>query len=52
MKNKCNFVPYGEEENRCTKCNYVTWVDKNKTSEQILGDMINVGYLKPECYEK
>lgn len=48
-KKQCNFVPYGEVENRCTKCGYITWVDKNKGIEEILEDMYRVGYPKPNC---
>jgi len=42
-------TPYGEEEMRCIKCGYVTWVDNNKTSDEIIEDMINSGYEIPEC---
>ena len=31
LANRCSFVPYGEVENRCTKCGYITCVDKSKT---------------------
>ena len=35
LANRCDFVPYGEVENRCKKCGYITWVDKNKTFDEI-----------------
>ncbi len=47
--NRCNFVPYGEVENRCTKCGYITWVDTTKTYDEIVSDMIKCGYDKPDC---
>ena len=30
-KHKCVLVPYGDEEMRCIKCGYITWIDKNKS---------------------
>lgn len=48
-KKECNFVPYGEVENRCTKCGYITWVNKNKGIDEILEDMARVGYPRPNC---
>jgi len=47
--NKCNFVPYGDSENRCKKCGYITWVDKSKSFDEIMLVMIDNGYPKPEC---
>jgi len=45
-------VPYGKEENRCTKCGYIAWADKNKTFDEIVEDMIKSNYEKQKCYEK
>lgn len=50
LTNRCKFVPYGEVENRCTKCGYVIWVDKSKTFDEIVEDMYKFGYPKPDCY--
>lgn len=50
-KKQCNFVPYGEVENRCTKCGYITWANKDKGIEEILEDMANKGYPRPSCRE-
>lgn len=46
----CSFKPYGEEENICTKCGYVTWSNKNKTYAEIVQQMIDSGYNAPLCY--
>lgn len=46
---KCNFIPYGEVENKCTACGYITWVDKNKKIDEIISDMIKSGYQTPDC---
>jgi hypothetical protein len=51
LANRCSFVPYGKVENRCTKCGYITWVDKNKTFDEIVEDMHKNGYPKPDCYD-
>lgn len=40
LPKKCNFVPYGEVENLCRTCGYVTWVDLTKTYDEIVSDMI------------
>lgn len=50
LANRCSFVPYGEVENRCTKCGYITWVDESKTFDEIVEDMHKSGYPKPDCY--
>ena len=50
LANRCDFVPYGEVENRCKKCGYITWVDKNKTFDEIVEDMHKSGHPKPDCY--
>lgn len=50
LANRCSFVPYGEVENRCVKCNYITWADKKKTHDEIVEDMVNAGYDRPNCY--
>ncbi len=49
VKHRCILIPYGDEEMRCIKCGYITWVDKNKTSNEIIEDMINSGYEVPKC---
>jgi ribosomal protein L37E len=50
LANRCSFKPYGEEENICTKCGYVTWSSKTKTYEEIVQQMIDSGYPSPDCY--
>jgi len=50
MKNihHCKLVPYGKEEKRCVKCNYITW-NNNKPDNEIINDMIKAGYPIPKC---
>jgi len=47
--NKCNFILYGEVENKCTKCGYIAWVNKKKTFSEIILDMVDNGYPMPDC---
>lgn len=49
LVNCCSFKPYGEEENICTKCGYVTWASKSKTYDEIVQQMIDSGYPAPDC---
>ena len=50
LANRCSFRPYGDEENICTKCGYVTWTSKSKTYDEIVQQMIDSGYPAPDCY--
>lgn len=45
---RCKLVPYGEDEKKCVKCNYITW-NSNKSDNDIIEDMINAGYDVPNC---
>lgn len=47
---RCSFVPFGEVKNRCIRCNYISWADKNKSHDDIIEEMIKAGYDMPECY--
>lgn len=44
----CKLNNYGDEEKKCVKCGYVTWVS-NKTDSEIIEDMIKSGYELPDC---
>jgi hypothetical protein len=47
----CDFKPFGEEENVCTRCGYVIWASKSKTYDEIVKQMIENGYDTPDCYK-
>lgn len=49
MQNKCQFKPYGQEEQICKTCGYIIWNTDGNTSEDVLNKMIEIGYELPAC---
>jgi len=48
----CQFIPNGEVEKRCLKCGYVIWRSTIKSDHEVVKDMIELDYPKPDCYNE